>query len=49
MNGVLWVIEVLWVAGFLAVVVFYLALKRRIKKKKADAEINAAAKKEPAE
>ena len=49
MNGVLWVIEVLWVAGFLAVIVFYLMLKRRINKKKAAAEINAAVKKEPAE
>jgi beta-lactamase regulating signal transducer with metallopeptidase domain len=49
MSGVLWAVEVLWVAGFLAVFVFYLILKRRIKKKKAAAEANAAVKKNPAE
>lgn len=34
MSSVLWMVEVLWVAGFLAVFVFYLMIKRRIKKKK---------------
>jgi len=35
MSSVLWMVEVFWVAGFLAVFVFYFMIKRRIKKKKA--------------
>jgi hypothetical protein len=37
MHGVLWVIEVLWVAGFLAIFVFYFIIKRRLRKKKMEA------------
>jgi len=44
-HGILWAIEVMWVAGFLAVFVVYFVIKRRVKKKKAE----AAAKKESAE
>jgi heme/copper-type cytochrome/quinol oxidase subunit 2 len=44
-HGVLWAIEVMWVAGFLAIFVVYFVIKHRIKKKKAE----AAQKKEPVE
>jgi uncharacterized membrane protein len=44
-HGVLLAIEIMWVAGFLAIFVFYFMIKRRIKKKKAA----AGEKKEPAE
>jgi hypothetical protein len=44
-HGVLWAIEVMWVAGFLAIFVVYFVIKHRIKKKKAE----AALKKEPVE
>jgi Na+/melibiose symporter-like transporter len=41
MGSVLWMVEVFWVAGFLAVFVCYFMIKRRIKKKKtATAEKN---------
>ena len=36
-HGVLWAIEVMWVAGFLAIFVVYFIIKHRIKKKKAEA------------
>lgn len=45
--GMLWAIEVMWVAGFLAVFVVYFMVKRWIKKKKTDARVNAEIKKEP--
>ena len=44
-HGVLWAIEVVWVAGFFAVFAVYFMIKRRIKKKKAEAALN----KEPVE
>ena len=36
-HGLLWAIEVMWVAGFLAIFVVYFVVKHRIKKKKAEA------------
>jgi hypothetical protein len=41
-HGLLWAIEVLWVAGFLAVFVVYFVIKHRIKKKKAAAALGKA-------
>jgi hypothetical protein len=40
MHGVLWVIEMVWVAGFAAVFVFYFIIKRRLRKKKMEAAAN---------
>lgn len=33
-HGILWVIEVMWVAGFLAIFLVYFVVKRRIRKKR---------------
>lgn len=48
-KGVLLTIEVLWVAGFFAIFVVYFIIKRRIKKKKAEAKRSIEAEKHPVE
>ena len=48
-KGVLLTIEILWVAGFLAIFVVYFIIKRRIKKKKAEANMAVETQNHPVE
>jgi hypothetical protein len=43
MENILWVIEVLWVAGVLAIFVLYFMVKRHFKQKKSASENNTDA------